>query len=643
VFESIAWSAFVMGILSAVSLPMGAVTANYWRPDDRIVAVLMAFGGGALLAALTIDLVASALQRGHFNALALGAVAGGLLFALLNQLVNDYGGSLRKVSTTIYHLRRQEHRRIRRIVDRIEHLDLFRDLSLRDYKALAPSVRRLDLPQGSAVYQAGDPADAIYIVTEGEIELFDSPDAKTPRLRIGPNQVFGLHACATGAPTSTTALTARDTCLWVIPKTSLDALILNVPEFTQRVHRLLRSPETLDYLTRQQGMDAASAKRWLDRAAQSLLASGRIPPVRAVRRNRSGFRDHLDRIRRFPFIQGLPPEEQDLFLDRLIYRRHRQGENFFHQGQPADRAYFIEHGRVSLIDPGTRHLEPAAMRDDDALGGYALITGGRHTMTAVATEDTAAWELRRKDLDDLLRICPRLVQRLHAFIEGPEAAGYLVKRQHFDADKAQRWCLAALRSLEARQSLPAAAAMSRQHRHNAGAPLAIFLGITLDGIPESLVIGASTLHAGVSISLIVGLFLANYPEALSSSVGMRRQGMSFARVLGMWTALMLITGLGAAAGSQFFIGADPKTFAMIQGLAAGAMLTMIAETMLPEAYIKGGSVVGLSTLFGFLVAIYSKTLEPAGADHGQAPPPAPPPGYEQPISSKYLPESDIKT
>ena len=152
--------------------------------------------------------------------------------------------------------------------------------------------------------------------------------------------------------------------------------------------------------------------------------------------------------------------------------------------------------------------------------------------------------------------------------------------------------------------------MSHAHRDSAGAPLAIFLGITLDGIPESLVIGSSTIHSAVSISLIVGLFLANYPEALSSSVGMRQQGLSFGRVILMWSALMLMTGAGAAAGSQFFMGANPQAFALIEGVAAGAMLTMIAETMLPEAYFKGGSVVGLSTLLGFLVAIYSKTLEP---------------------------------
>ena len=78
--DALIWTAFWMGILNAVSLPMGALASGFWTPSDRASAVLMAFGSGALLAALTIDLVASALERGHFNALALGAVGGGLLF-----------------------------------------------------------------------------------------------------------------------------------------------------------------------------------------------------------------------------------------------------------------------------------------------------------------------------------------------------------------------------------------------------------------------------------------------------------------------------------------------------------------------------------------------------------------------------------
>ena len=67
---------------------------------------------------------------------------------------------------------------------------------------------------------------------------------------------------------------------------------------------------------------------------------------------------------------------------------------------------------------------------------------------------------------------------------------------------------------------------------------------------------------------------------------------------------MVITGIGAALGNLFFVGAAPFVFSLVEGLAAGAMLTMIAQRMLPEAYFKGGSNIGFSTLLGFLAAIF---------------------------------------
>ena len=72
---------------------------------------------------------------------------------------------------------------------------------------------------------------------------------------------------------------------------------------------------------------------------------------------------------------------------------------------------------------------------------------------------------------------------------------------------------------------------------------------------------------------------------------------------------MIFTGIGAALGNMFFANASEMLFSLIEGVAAGAMLTMIAETMLPEAYFKGGSIVGVSTLLGFLTPIYFKTME----------------------------------
>lgn len=122
-------------------------------------------------------------------------------------------------------------------------------------------------------------------------------------------------------------------------------------------------------------------------------------------------------------------------------------------------------------------------------------------------------------------------------------------------------------------------------------------------------IGASLLDAKISASLIAGLFLSNFPEALSSSVGMREQQYPVARILAMWTSLMLLTGVGAWLGNVLFVGISHGVFAFVEGIAAGAMLTMIAQTMLPEAYQRGGIVTGIATLLGFLAAIFFKTFD----------------------------------
>jgi zinc transporter ZupT len=146
-----------------------------------------------------------------------------------------------------------------------------------------------------------------------------------------------------------------------------------------------------------------------------------------------------------------------------------------------------------------------------------------------------------------------------------------------------------------------------------GAAMAIWLGILLDGIPESLIIGIlSGSITGISLAFIAGVFLANLPEAMSSAVGMRKGGMAFLHILLMWGSLCIITGIGAVAGVLLFRQATGEAsyliLSAIEGLAAGAMLTMIAETMLPEAFEQGGAIVGLSTLLGFLTALIVKVV-----------------------------------
>jgi zinc transporter ZupT len=89
---------------------------------------------------------------------------------------------------------------------------------------------------------------------------------------------------------------------------------------------------------------------------------------------------------------------------------------------------------------------------------------------------------------------------------------------------------------------------------------------------------------------------------------MKNQKMSNMKILLMWTSIMLVTGIGAFAGNVFFENVSHGTLALVDGMAAGAMLTMIAETMLPEAFHIGGSVTGLATLGGFLATLLFKVI-----------------------------------
>lgn len=608
-FESVLLTAFVIGLISAFSLPLGAVTTFFWHPSDRTVAVLMAFGGGALLAALTIDLVGSALEMGHFNSLAVGAVSGGSMFLALNRIVNDYGGFARKVSTTVYHLRRKQHQRLKHTARQLKRLDLFGALPDRDFRLLASSIHTLDVRKGGWIYQAGDPSDYLYIVIAGDVELINPRERTRPPEPLGKHDVFGWRAVLTGTPFCYSAFARSNVSLWLLPKQAFDMLNLNSEEARQKAHLLLRGREVMDYLVKDQGLEPAQAGQWVDQAVTSLLARGVVPPAAEVSRNSEAFLDSIDRMQHIPLMNGLSATAQEMLSNRVIYKHHTRGTTFYHQYDTADRLFIIDRGEVDLIDANTSSPEPERLKDFDGFGDLSMITGAKHSVTAVAAADTAVWELRKSDFNELLDQLPELLDRVRAYVRQAGAEGYLVNRQHLDAEQTARWVRHAMRNLDAGHPVPAAADLRHEITENKGAPLAIWMGITLDGIPESLVIGASMIHAHLEFSLITGLFLSNYPEALSSSVGMRKQGMSKARVLLMWSSLMLFTGIGAALGSEFFIGASPESYALVEGLAAGAMLTMIAETMLPEAYFKGGSVVGISTLMGFLIAIFTKTLE----------------------------------
>jgi ZIP family zinc transporter len=136
---------------------------------------------------------------------------------------------------------------------------------------------------------------------------------------------------------------------------------------------------------------------------------------------------------------------------------------------------------------------------------------------------------------------------------------------------------------------------------NAGAALA--LGAFLDGIPEQIVLGIGIAAGdGVSVGLLVAIFVSNLPEAIGSSTEMRAAGTRAAVIRGLWVSVALICTAATVVGYAIADNVSGNLNAAVDGFAAGALLVMLIDSMIPEAVRKGGDVSGLVTVLGFAVA-----------------------------------------
>ncbi|MCA2211759.1 ZIP family metal transporter [Jidongwangia harbinensis] len=143
-----------------------------------------------------------------------------------------------------------------------------------------------------------------------------------------------------------------------------------------------------------------------------------------------------------------------------------------------------------------------------------------------------------------------------------------------------------------------------------GSGAALALGALLDGVPESVVIGTGLLGGGaVSAVTVAAVFISNVPEGLSSATGMRRAGRSGTYVFGLWAGIALVSGLAAVAGYTLLGGVAPAVLAAITAVAGGAILTMVADTMIPEAFEQTHLAIGIITLLGFLTAFALSTTD----------------------------------
>ena len=328
----------------------------------------------------------------------------------------------------------------------------------------------------------------------------------------------------------------------------------------------------------------------------------------------------LEELAPFPMLRDLSPEHINSLISVIRPEKFDPGQIIFREGDTGTKLFLLIEGKAAVTN--SKGLK-SYLNAGNVAGLIALIMEIPHPGTLTCREAITAYTISKVDFDQLRKIYPEfdkaareLTTRHLEYIEN------LVATHN---ERTKEWIQEAGQALKTGAQLPDASDLQKAREEHKGAPLAIWLGILLDGIPESIVIGSGllillqakvqqigSLSFGdvIPFTLIAGLFLSNFPEALASSANMRMQGMGKRHIFLLWFSLMVITAAGAGGG---FLLADTISgvwLSFTEGLAAGAMLTMIAAAMIPEAVHMGkANSVGLSTLAGFLAAIAFKLLE----------------------------------
>lgn len=457
-----------LGALSASALVAGALLGIYAKPTQKVIAAVMAFGSGALIAALALELASEAHEKGGFIALAAGFLGGGILYWSLNHVIESQGGFLRKRATRRRFILRHKEKQAKALTEQQDQRHLLRHLPRPLTARLANHVQPRHYEPGDFIFKAGEKGDALFVINQGEVRL-----------------VGGANTAAEAA------------------------------------------------------VDGALSQAW-----------------------------------------------------REVFG-HKSAEK-------ADVAPANDPSKLPA-DPKGRRFDPG-----ETFGESALLTGRARSCSAVAETSVDALRLDRKALQQMVESSPRLalaVSRILAQrlgLAGQHEAELEAEVAHWRETPGHDPGVVTAAEEQA---------LHEAHKANAATPVAIFLGALLDGIPESLVIGAE-LVAGAAFNptFVAAVFISNLPEAMSSAAGMKQAGFTTRRVMGLWTGLTVASAVASFLGNLLLAESNPALVAVVDAVAGGGILAMLASTMMPEAFEQGGPSVSLSTIAGFLAAFFFHAL-----------------------------------
>jgi CRP-like cAMP-binding protein len=332
----------------------------------------------------------------------------------------------------------------------------------------------------------------------------------------------------------------------------------------------------------------------------AVLRSPRLFRDYALEQKRQASKVRVDLLAKCDLLRHLPAEAIEQLLPTIRDRSFKAGEAVFKAGDEGNALYIIERGSADVLMSGEGGDAPqsiASLGPGDVFGEMALLSGKPRTATICALTDLALLEIERKDFERLLSGDSQMAKAMERLSHGRALSNL---SEH--APDPSQWAAIATSSVhhltrdETSKFLTQAAS---------GAGLAIVFGNVLDTIPGCLVIGAKfTDFASMSLTLTVGMFLSGIPEAAASGVMLTRAGFSKAAIFGLWS-IVLVVGFFAAGAGKLLLS-DPNSLMAVfaQGVAGGAVLALIAHTMIPEAIHDGKTLIVLPTVGGFLFSLY---------------------------------------
>ncbi|HPH03684.1 MAG TPA: cyclic nucleotide-binding domain-containing protein [Spirochaetota bacterium] len=233
--DSPVFLALVWGIVSSLSMPGGALLGITLTPPARFLSILMAFGAGALLFAVSFEIFAGAAEKAPLM-LGLGAISGGILFGVINRQLNDSGAFIRRTSLIRRQIVREKRRFARQAIAHLSRVTLFRSLPIPLVVRLAPNIRVEDVPEGTLFFREGDQGDRLYCIVAGEVRI---SRGRRTIATLGDNETFGEMALVTRNPRNATARAMVDSRIFSIPHDDFQAVLSESPELRADVESLV--------------------------------------------------------------------------------------------------------------------------------------------------------------------------------------------------------------------------------------------------------------------------------------------------------------------------------------------------------------------------------------------------------------------